>query len=76
MITWPFDAETYGLPTTVRDEGAWVVFAGTPYSHLHVCGTPWDGNEYREGDKQPPAGCSARVRIYAGADGPTAAAAL
>ena len=51
MITWPFDAETYGLPTTVRDKGAWVMFAGTPYSYLHVCGTPWDGNEYREGDK-------------------------
>jgi hypothetical protein len=51
MITWPFDAETNGLPTTVRDKGAWVMFAGTPYSYLHVCGTPWDGNEYREGDK-------------------------
>jgi len=23
MITWPFDAETFGLPTTVRDKGAW-----------------------------------------------------
>jgi hypothetical protein len=51
MITWPFDAEIYGLPTTVRDKGAWVMFAGTPYSYLHVCGTPWDGNEYREGDR-------------------------
>jgi hypothetical protein len=51
MITWPFDAEANGLPTTVRDKGAWVMFAGTPYSYLHVCGTPWDGNEYREGDK-------------------------
>jgi hypothetical protein len=51
MITWPFDAETNGLPTTVRDKGAWVMFAGTPYAYLHVCGTPWDGNEYREGDK-------------------------
>jgi hypothetical protein len=51
MITWPFDAEANGLPTTVRDKGAWVMFAGTPYSYLHVCGTPWDGSEYREGDK-------------------------
>jgi hypothetical protein len=51
MITWPFDAESYGLPTTVRDKGAWVMFAGTPYSYLHVCGTPWDGNEYHEGDR-------------------------
>ncbi|MEI9980206.1 MAG: hypothetical protein WDN23_14625 [Edaphobacter sp.] len=51
MITWPFDAEANGLPTTVRDKGAWVMFARTPYSYLHVCGTPWDGNEYHEGDK-------------------------
>jgi hypothetical protein len=32
MITWPFDAEANGLPTTVRDKGAWVMFAGTPYA--------------------------------------------
>jgi hypothetical protein len=51
MITWPFDAAENGLPTTVRDKGAWVMFAGTPYAYLHICGTPWDGNEYREGDK-------------------------
>ena len=51
MITWPFDAEAIGLPTTVRDKGAWVMFAGTPFAYLHVCGTPWEGNEYREGDK-------------------------
>ena len=51
MITWPFDAAANGLPTTVRDKGAWVMFAGTPYEYLHVCGDPWEGNEYREGDK-------------------------
>lgn len=51
MITWPFDAAGIGLPTTVRDKGAWVMFAGTPYAYLHVCGTPWDGHEYKEGDK-------------------------
>ena len=51
MITWPFDAEANGLPTTVRDKGAWVMFAGTPYAYLHVCGSPWEGNEYHEGDK-------------------------
>jgi hypothetical protein len=28
MITWPFDAKENGLPTTVRDKGAWVMFAG------------------------------------------------
>ena len=51
MITWPFDAEANGLPTTVRDKGAWVMFAGTPYAYLHVCGSPWEGNEYVVGDK-------------------------
>jgi hypothetical protein len=51
MITWPFDAESNGLPTTVRDNGAWVMFAGTPYAYLHVCGSPWEGNEYHVGDK-------------------------
>jgi hypothetical protein len=51
MITWPFNAAVNGLPTTVRDKGAWVMFAGTPYEYLHICGDPWEGNEYREGDK-------------------------
>ena len=51
MITWPFDAEANGLPATVRDKGAWVMFAGTPYAYLHVCGSPWEGNEYVVGDK-------------------------
>ncbi len=51
MITWPFDAESNGLPTTVRDKGAWVMFAGTPYAYLHGCGSPWEGNEYHAGDK-------------------------
>ena len=32
MITWPFDAAANGLPTTVRDKGA--------YAYLHVCGSP------------------------------------
>jgi hypothetical protein len=51
MITWPFDAEAFGLPPTKRDKGAWMMFAGTPYAYLHVCGTPWDGEEYQAGDK-------------------------
>ena len=50
MILWPFDAATYGLPTTVRDKGAWMMFADTPYAYLHICGTPWEGNEYHAGD--------------------------
>jgi len=51
MITWPFNAAANGLPSTVRDKGAWVMFAGTPYEYLHICGDPWEGNEYHEGDR-------------------------
>jgi hypothetical protein len=40
MITWPINAAANGLPTTVRDRGAWVMFAGTPYEYLHICGDP------------------------------------
>ena len=46
MIIWPYDAKRCGLPNTVRDAGAWVMFDGTPYAYLHICGTPWTGNEY------------------------------
>ncbi|MDG3008405.1 hypothetical protein [Paludisphaera mucosa] len=49
MILWPFDARLCGLPSTVRDAGVWVMFDGTPYAYLHVCGTPWAGNEYKPG---------------------------
>ena len=49
MVTWPFDAEACGLPTTVRDKGAWIMFAGTPFAYLHVCEDPWRGNEYHTG---------------------------
>jgi len=51
MILWPFDARTAGLPTIMRDAGTLIMFAGTPYAHLHICGSPWDGNEYRAGDQ-------------------------
>ncbi len=46
MILWPFDANAAGLPTVMRDAGTMVMFAGTPYAHLHICGSPWDGREY------------------------------
>jgi hypothetical protein len=46
MILWPYDAARDGLPRTVRDAGAWVMFDGTPYAYLHICGTPWAGTEY------------------------------
>ena len=32
MVLWPFEAKHCGLPTTVRDAGAWTMFAGTPYA--------------------------------------------
>jgi hypothetical protein len=49
MIIWPYDATRDGLPNTVQDAGTWVMFDGTPYAHLHICGTPWAGNEYAPG---------------------------
>src|SRR5271170_6145611 len=51
MIMWPFDANAAGSPTVMRGAGTLVMFAGTPYAHLHVCGSPWDGNEYHPGDR-------------------------
>jgi len=50
MILWPFNAAMAGLPTTMRDKGAWMMFADTPYAYLHICGTPWEGTEYKAGD--------------------------
>jgi hypothetical protein len=40
MIMWPFDPKTTGLPTTHRDYGAYIMWAGSPYAHLHVMGRP------------------------------------
>jgi hypothetical protein len=51
MILWPFDAKAAGLSTVMRDAGTMVMFAGTPYAQLHICGSPWEGNEYRPGDR-------------------------
>jgi hypothetical protein len=50
MLMWPFDAAAAGLSTVMRDAGTCVMFAGTPYAHLHICGSPWEGNEYQQGD--------------------------
>jgi hypothetical protein len=52
MIIWPFDAKRDGFPSMIRDQGAWVMFDGTPYAHLHVCGSPWDGMVYERGKTQ------------------------
>lgn len=46
MLIWPFDATATGLPTVMRDAGTMIMYAGTPYAHLHICGDPWEGNEY------------------------------
>jgi hypothetical protein len=51
MVIWPFDAAATGLPTIMRDAGTMIMFAGTPYAHLHICGSPYDGKEYRPGDR-------------------------
>lgn len=40
MIMWPFDAKATGLPTTHKPTGAYIMWAGTPYAHLHVMGRP------------------------------------
>ena len=40
MIMWPFDPKTTGLPTTHPDHGAYIMWAGSPYAHLHVMGRP------------------------------------
>jgi hypothetical protein len=40
MIMWPFDPKTTGLPTTHKASGAYIMWAGSPYAHLHVMGRP------------------------------------
>jgi len=40
MVMWPFDPKTTGLPTAHRDNGAYIMWAGSPYAHLHVMGRP------------------------------------
>jgi hypothetical protein len=32
-----------------------IIFAGTPYAHLHICGSPLDGNEYQTSTLRVPA---------------------
>jgi hypothetical protein len=40
MIMWPFDPKTTGLPTTHKPTGAYIMWAGSPYAHVHVMGRP------------------------------------
>ncbi len=37
MIMWPVEKNS-GLPTTPRDTGTWIMYAGTPYAHLMING--------------------------------------
>ena len=36
MILWPFDSAATGLPTQPKQTGTWIMWAGTPYSHLMI----------------------------------------
>jgi hypothetical protein len=38
MIMWPFDPKTTGLPTTHKPTGAYIMWAGSPYAHVHIRG--------------------------------------
>ena len=40
MILWPFDPKATGLPTTHRPAGAYIMWAGTPWAHVHIMGAP------------------------------------
>jgi hypothetical protein len=40
MIMWPFDPKTTGLPTAHKPTGAYIMWAGSPYAHMHVMGRP------------------------------------
>jgi hypothetical protein len=36
MIFWPFDPKSTGLPTTAKQTGTWIMYAGTPWAHLMI----------------------------------------
>lgn len=38
MILWPFDPKASGLSAVKKDSGAYILWPGTPYAHLHVTG--------------------------------------
>jgi hypothetical protein len=40
MIMWPFDPKTTGLPAAYKPSGAFIMWAGSPYAHMHVMGRP------------------------------------
>jgi hypothetical protein len=36
MIMWPFDPKTGGLSDKESQKGTWIMYAGTPWSHLMI----------------------------------------
>jgi hypothetical protein len=40
MIMWPFDPKATGLPVIHKDTGAYIMWAGSPYAHVHIMGRP------------------------------------
>jgi hypothetical protein len=40
MIMWPFNPKATGLPTMHRPTGAYIMWAGSPYAHVHIMGRP------------------------------------
>ena len=40
MIIWPFDPKATGLSATKKDTGAYIMWPGTSYAHLHINGQP------------------------------------
>jgi hypothetical protein len=36
MILWPFNPKTTGLSTEPKQTGSWIMWAGTPWSHLMI----------------------------------------
>jgi hypothetical protein len=36
MMMWPFDPTATGLPTTPKQTGTWIMYAGTPWAHLMI----------------------------------------
>jgi hypothetical protein len=36
MIMWPFDPKSSGLPTSPKQTGTWIMYAGTPWAHLMI----------------------------------------
>jgi hypothetical protein len=43
MCAGAFDPNTTGLPTTHKPNGAYIMWAGSPYAHLHIMGLPMPG---------------------------------